>query len=81
MRKIKSPIIPFYKGDEQVNSKSWFTLVELIVIITILAILGTIWFLSIQNYTVYARDVARLSDLNNIKSVMEYSITETGVIQ
>ena len=56
--------------------KQAFTLVELIVVIVILAILGTIWFLSIQNYTIYARDVTRITDLNNIKSVMEYSMTE-----
>ena len=54
-----------------------FTLVELIVTITILAILGTIWFLSVQNYTIYARDVTRVTDLNNIKSVLEYSYTES----
>ncbi|MCK5678058.1 MAG: prepilin-type N-terminal cleavage/methylation domain-containing protein [Flavobacteriaceae bacterium] len=37
--KINSPIIPFNKGDE---NKKAFTLVELIVVITILAILSTI---------------------------------------
>jgi len=54
-----------------------FTLVELIVTITILAVLWTIAFMSFQNYTVYARDVVRVSDLNNMKSVLEYSYTET----
>jgi len=56
-----------------------FTLIELIVTITILAILGWIAFASMQGYWKYSRDVVRVSDLNNIKSVMEYSMTETWV--
>jgi len=86
MKKIKSPIIPFllgapwgYKGDEQINSNTWFTLVELLVTITILTILWVIWFMSFQNYTVYSRDVVRLTHISNIKSVLEYNNTETGL--
>ncbi|USN58563.1 MAG: prepilin-type N-terminal cleavage/methylation domain-containing protein [Candidatus Peribacteria bacterium] len=40
-----------------------FTLVELIVVITILAILGTIAFLSLQGYSGDARNTQRTSDL------------------
>ncbi|MDD2745812.1 MAG: prepilin-type N-terminal cleavage/methylation domain-containing protein, partial [Candidatus Gracilibacteria bacterium] len=40
-----------------------FTLIELIVVITILAILGTIGFLSIGGYSSKARDSARISDV------------------
>ena len=61
------------------NSNKAFTLVELIVTITILAILGTIGFLSVQNYTVYSRDVVRATDLKNIQSVLEYTYTESGL--
>ncbi|MDD3144850.1 MAG: type II secretion system protein [Candidatus Gracilibacteria bacterium] len=43
-----------------------FTLVELIVVITILAILGTIAFISLQGYTSESRDSKRLSDITNI---------------
>ncbi|QFR38795.1 prepilin-type N-terminal cleavage/methylation domain-containing protein [Candidatus Gracilibacteria bacterium 28_42_T64] len=43
-----------------------FTLVELIVVITILAILGTIAFISLQGYSKNARDSARISDIENI---------------
>ncbi|MDD2907974.1 MAG: type II secretion system protein [Candidatus Gracilibacteria bacterium] len=43
-----------------------FTLVELIVVITILAILGTIAFISLQGYSAGARDSKRLSDVTNI---------------
>lgn len=49
-----------------------FTLVELIVVITILAILGTIWFISLQWYSLSARDSARISDLNTIAQWLEY---------
>jgi prepilin-type N-terminal cleavage/methylation domain-containing protein len=44
-----------------------FTLVELVVVITILAILGTIGFLSIQGYSASARDGARISNLSNLQ--------------
>ena len=43
-----------------------FTLVELIVVITILAILGTIGFLSINGYSQNARNSTRISDLKLI---------------
>lgn len=44
-----------------------FTLVELIVVITILAILGTIGFISLQGYSSSARDSARISDLVSLQ--------------
>lgn len=50
----------------QFINKSGFTLVELIVVITILAILGTIAFISFWNYTTSARDSNRLTDIKNI---------------
>jgi len=49
----------------QKNNKA-FTLVELIVVITILAILWTIAFINLQWYSVWARDSKRLSDIVNI---------------
>lgn len=54
-------------------NKKAFTLVELIVVITILSILATIAFVSFQNYTVYARDVVRVTDLKNIYSTLEHT--------
>jgi len=49
----------------------WFTLVELIVVITILAILWTIAFISLQWYSKSARDSKRISDIQNIKKYLE----------
>ncbi len=50
--------------------KKWFTLVELIVVITILAILWTIAFISLQWYSLDARNSTRIADLNNIKKAL-----------
>jgi len=56
-------------------SKKWFTLVELIVVITMLAILWTIWFISLQWYSKDSRNVARLNDVNIMKKALElYSL-------
>ncbi len=56
--------------------KQAFTLVELIVVITILAILWTIAFISYQNYSKNARDGARIADINNIEKSLWIFITE-----
>lgn len=48
-----------------------FTLVELIVVITILAILWTIAFISFQWYSKDARDSTRISDMSSLKSTIE----------
>ncbi len=49
-----------------------FTLVELIVVITILAILWTIAFIAMESYSKSSRDSVRISDMSKIKSVLEY---------
>lgn len=53
-----------------VNVQKAFTLVELIVVITILAILWTIAFLSMQWYSADARNSKRVSDLNSISNAV-----------
>lgn len=58
------------------NTKSAFTLVELIVVITILAILGTIAFISLQGYSADARNSKRTSDLGNIQSAISLKQVE-----
>lgn len=55
-----------------------FTLVELIIVITILAILATIWFISFQNYTKDARDWNRLATVANIQKWLDiYALQST----
>lgn len=53
------------------KQKKAFTLVELIVVITILAILWTIAFISLQWYSRDARNSVRMSDIKNIKTSLE----------
>ncbi len=60
------------------NGVSWFTLVELIVVITILSILATIWFVSYQWYTQDARDLSRSETLNNISKELTLYIANHG---
>ena len=57
--------------------KKGFTLVELIVVITILAILWTIAFISLQWYAANARDSRRISDIWNIKKSLELFTLQT----
>lgn len=56
--------------------KSWFTLVELLVIISILSILSAIWFLAYSWYTTQARNGKRTSDLNTIMKNIEISFLD-----
>ncbi len=55
-----------------------FTLIELIVVITILAILGTLGFIAMKNYGATARDSVRISDIqNNLKALAILQIKTT----
>lgn len=59
-----------------INTKKAFTLVELIVVITILAILGTIAFISLQGYSADARNSKRTEDLNNLAGSVNIKTTK-----
>ena len=59
--------------------KKGFTLVELIVVITILAILWTIAFISLQWYSENARDTKRVADVNNIKKALEFFVLNSEI--
>ncbi len=56
-----------------------FTLVELIVVITILAILWTIAFVSFQWFSKNSRDSVRISDVNLINKSLKLYVTREGV--
>ena len=62
----------------QHQTKKAFTLVELIVVITILAILWTIAFLAFEWYSKDSRDTARITDINNIEKNLEIFALEKG---
>jgi type II secretory pathway pseudopilin PulG len=53
-------------------SKKWFTFIELIIAITILAILSVIWFISYNSHLSTSRDTVRKSDLSEIYSLLDY---------
>ncbi len=57
----------------------WFTLPELLVSMTILAILSTFWFLSYINYTSNTRDTARSADLKNITTILSLNKTRSSI--
>lgn len=52
-------------------NKQGFTMVELIVTITVLSILGTISFLSFNSYVASSRDSKRIIDLESISASLE----------
>ena len=56
-----------------------FTLVELIVVITILAILWTIAFIALQEYPLLARNGKRIADIGTMQSSLEIFQVKTGV--
>ena len=53
------------------SNKKAFTLVELIVVITILAILATVWFVSFSWYLAWARDTNRIAQLKSMSDALE----------
>ncbi|MDD2916709.1 MAG: fibrinogen-like YCDxxxxGGGW domain-containing protein [Candidatus Gracilibacteria bacterium] len=55
-----------------------FTLVELIVVITILVILGTIAFLNLGGFQSSARDSSRVENLSNLKKGLDMFQIKTG---
>lgn len=60
------------------NKFLWFTLVELIVVITIVWILSTVWFVSYSGYLTSARDSNRISQLTKLSdSLQVYSASKT----
>ncbi len=73
------PLSPSSMLVQAKNSKG-FTLVELIVVITILAILATIGFLSLQGYTSDAKNTKTQANLRTVSSslVNEQAITQQG---
>ena len=62
----------------KLHKKRAFTLVELVVVITILAILGTIAFISLQWYSKSSRDSVRVSDLSTMKIWLELFNLDAG---
>ena len=60
----------------EARNRRAFTLVELIIAVTILAILATIAFLNLSGYTGDTRDSVRYTDLRNIQKTMDLNLAE-----
>lgn len=60
-------------------NKKGFTLVELIVVITILSILWTIAFVSFQGYGIWARNNVKIQDLRTMETALELFKLERGI--
>lgn len=60
--------------------KKGFTLVELVVVITILAILTAIASVSYKSHLITARDGVRAADINNLSEALRASIVNDGGI-
>jgi len=77
MKNNPSPYGDFPWKGKKLNA---FTLVELIVVITILAILWTIAFISLQWYSRDARDSTRVADINSIEKQLELFVIRTWIL-
>jgi len=58
--------------------KKAFSLVELLVVITIIAVLSVVAYTAVGGQTVKARDAKRKQDLNTIQQALELYFAETG---
>ena len=63
----------------KIQNTKWFTLVELIVVVTILAILSTIWFVSYSWYLSWVRDTNRVSQLKAIWDSLHLYTTKSSL--
>ncbi|MDD2916708.1 MAG: prepilin-type N-terminal cleavage/methylation domain-containing protein [Candidatus Gracilibacteria bacterium] len=76
---LEVPSSPFLSQTRKTKKHSHgFTLIELIVVITILVILGTIAFVNLGGFQSSARDGRRVSDMANIGKAIDLIIIQQG---
>jgi len=61
------------------NKKSGFTLIELLVVISIIALLSSVIFASLNNARIKARDAQRMSDMSQIRNALELYKNDYGL--
>ncbi len=64
--------------DQKLKTGGGFTLVELLVVITIIGILATVALVSLNSARVKARDAKRLGDVRQIALALEFCYNEIG---
>lgn len=60
------------------RSKNGFTLVEILVVATIIAVLSGLGFVSYATLSKQSRDSRRIADLQNLRSALEFYNSEAG---
>jgi len=60
------------------HNNKWFTLVELIIVISILAVLTTVAFVSFKWYSQSSRDSVRVSDMKSIETALDLYILKNS---
>lgn len=63
----------------KITKNKWFTLVELLVVITIIGLLATLWIQSFAWAQQKARDTTRISHITSLKGTMESFYTDNWV--
>ena len=61
-------------------TKKAFTLVELIIVVTIIAILATIWFISYSGYSENLKDTVRKTDIKTISKALEFKLSKGWIL-
>lgn len=60
------------------NSKSGFTLIEILIVVTIIALLSSVVLVGLQPARTAARDVKRMADLNEVRNGLELYFNKCG---
>src|SRR3989344_4357286 len=58
--------------------KKGFTLIEILIVVAIIALLATIVLVGVGSFRSRGRDARRISDLNNVRNVLELHFSKTG---
>jgi len=61
-----------------INNKKGFTIIELLVVISIIGLLSTISVVSLNGARIKSRDAKRVSDVDNIKKAIELYYDDKG---
>ena|SRR3989344_5472615 len=58
--------------------KKGFTLIEILIVVAIIALLATIVLVGVGSFRSRGRDARRISDLNNVRNVLELYFSKNG---
>lgn len=73
-----NPCVPMHIANKTISMKQGFTLVELLVTISIIGLLASITMLSVGNVRQVARDSKRLADIKQLQTALEFYFNQTN---